>query len=188
MMNYKGIEIKFIFAIFLLIIFLTSCLQSQNKDTMQINTVKSLDVERYLGKWYEIYRLPFISENGLVNVTATYNIRKDGKIEVINEGYLNSPNGKHKIAKGKAWRPDESFPGKLRVSFFWIFTADYLVIALDNENYQYALVTTSSKKLLWFLSRSPEMTDEIYQKLLKIAYDNGINTNQLIKVVQQWNR
>lgn len=158
-----------------------SCKTSKN-----MTTVEKVDLERYAGKWYEIARLPFRQERGLVNVTAEYQLLDNGKIRVINSGYKNSPDGQFKSAEGKAWQPDANEPGRLKVSFFWIFSSDYLILALDHDNYQWALVTTGSGDLLWFLSRTPDISPEVFDKLLGIAHENGIDTSELIKVTQDW--
>jgi lipocalin len=151
-------------------------------NTADIQTVGELDLERYLGTWYEIARFPHRFEKGLVNVTATYNQLPDGKIEVINRGIKN---GKESIAKGKAWRPDPNEPGRLKVSFFWIFASDYKVFVLDDD-YQYAMVTSSSKNYLWILARTPTLDEQVYEQLLQTARDNGFDLSQLIKVPQDW--
>lgn len=89
---------------------------------MDFSTVKKLNLERYMGKWYEIARFDHCFERNLVGVTATYSYRDDGKIKVVNASYKNSLDGKYNEAVGKAKQPNpEKEPGKLKVSFFWIF-------------------------------------------------------------------
>ncbi len=127
---------------------------------MDKTTVKQLDLERYLGTWYEIARFDHRFERGLVGVTANYSLRDDGKIKVVNEGYKKTLDGKHDVAVGKAKTTDD--PGRLKVSFFWIFYADYLVLELG-ENYQWALIGSTSDKYLWILSRTP-ILDDAYKK------------------------
>ncbi|MDD4756046.1 MAG: lipocalin family protein, partial [Prolixibacteraceae bacterium] len=98
---------------------------------MDYSTVKELNLERYMGRWYEIARYNHSFEKGLVGVTATYSLLPDGKITVVNQGYKNSIDGKLNVANGKAKQPDPSEPGKLKVSFFLFFYADYYVLELD---------------------------------------------------------
>lgn len=147
-------------------------------------TVKELDLNRYLGTWYEIARFPHSFEKNLVGVTATYRLRDDGKIRVINQGYKNTLDGEPSIAEGKAKIPDKLEPGKLKVSFFWIFYADYLVLELD-ENYQYAMIGSSSPKYFWILSRTPQMDPDTYEMLLEKARKRGYNMEKLEKVPQK---
>ena len=145
-----------------LIIIANGCLTKGQ--TMDKSTIKEFDLHRYLGTWYEIARYDHRFEKGLVGVTATYSMRDDGKIKVLNQGYKNSLDGKHSEAVGKAKTTDE--PGKLKVSFFWIFYADYFIMELD-ENYQWALIGSSSDNYLWILSRTPKLDEETVNHILE---------------------
>jgi len=145
--------------------------------------VPSVDLNRYAGTWYEIARLPFYFERDLKNTTATYTLREDGRITVLNQGQnINDP-GKKKSAKAVAWIPDKNVPGKLKVQFFWPFSGDYWILDLDKD-YKYALVGDPSYKYLWILSREKKMEETTYNMLLKKAIDNGYDLGPLIKVVQ----
>lgn len=125
-------------------------------------TVKILDLKRYMGLWYEIARYENRFEHGLVDVTATYTLRPDGLIRVENRGCKrNSPYDICKTANGHAKIPDPAQPGKLKVSFFLNFYSDYYVLELDEENYNYALVGSSTDKYLWILSRTPQLPEDI---------------------------
>jgi len=170
-----------VFILILMTIF-SSC-KAQNT-MIDKNVVKELNIERYLGEWYEIARFDHRFERGLVGVTANYSLRDDGKIKVVNSGYKDSLNGKFSQAVGKAKIPNPaSEPAKLKVSFFWFFYGDYFVLELD-EDYQWAVIGSSSDKYLWILSRSPQMNDELYQQILKGLTQRGYNVGQLIKVKQ----
>jgi len=147
------------------------------------SVVSSVDLNRYAGTWYEIARLPFYFERDLKNTTATYTLREDGRITVLNQGQnINDP-GKKKSAKAVAWIPDKNVPGKLKVQFFWPFSGDYWILDLDKD-YKYALVGDPSYKYLWILSREKKMEETTYNMLLKKAIDNGYDLGPLIKVVQ----
>lgn len=154
------------------------------KPQAMLNTVEQLDLDRYQGKWYEIARLPNSFERDLESVTATYTIKNNGKIQVLNEGY--KPGGKRKSVTGTAWVPDKNYPGRLKVRFFWPFSGDYYVMSLDDE-YNYALVGTPNRKFLWVLARQPEIDEEIYNKYLTDARDQSFNIEELIKVDQSLN-
>ena len=173
----------------LLLIFSVLCVFSCSKTNSQMidqTTVKQLDLNRYLGTWYEIARFPHSFEKNLVGVTATYSLRDDGKIRVINQGYKRSLDGELSVAEGKAKIPDKAEPGKLKVSFFWIFYADYFVLELD-ENYQYVMIGSSLDKYFWILSRTPQMDPNIYEMLLEKARKRGYNLDKLEKVPQKGN-
>lgn len=143
-------------------------------------TVPSLDLNRYMGLWYEIARYENRFEHGLVDVTATYTLRPDGTIRVENRGCKrNSPYDICKTANGHAKIPDPAQPGKLKVSFFLNFYSDYYILELDEENYNYALVGSSTDKYLWILSRAPQLPEEIKKKLVTAAERRGYDTNRL---------
>ena len=144
--------------------------------------MSGFDGERYLGTWYELARYNHKFERGLVGVTANYSIRDDGKIKVLNQGYKNSLTGELSIAEGKAKLTDE--PGKLKVSFFWIFYADYYILELD-ENYRWALIGSKSNKYLWILSRTPKLEENVKNLILHHAKKRGYDTLQLIWVEQK---
>lgn len=157
----------------------------QSLSTESISAVDNFELEKYLGKWYEIARFNHKFERYLDNVTATYSIDEDGDLYVLNRGY-NTKNEEWEEAEGKGKIPDIQKPAELRVSFFLFFYSDYKIIALD-EDYQWAVVTTNSKEHLWILSRKPVMEDEIYGRLLKFTKEQGFMSNLLIKVKQDKN-
>lgn len=144
-------------------------------------TVKSLDLDRYLGTWYEIARFPHSFEKDLQGVTATYSYRRDGKIKVLNQGYKGSIHGPLQKAVGKAKVPDPKKPSQLKVSFFLFFYSDYLVMELD-PNYSWVLVGSSSPNFLWILSRTPVMDPEVYNRLVANAKARGYDISRLQKV------
>ncbi|WP_297098724.1 lipocalin family protein [uncultured Draconibacterium sp.] len=163
----------------------TGC--SGQKQMIDNSVVKELDLQKYLGTWYEIARYDHRFERGMVGVTANYSMRPDGKIKVVNSGYQDTLDGEYSEAIGKAKIPDpENDPAKLKVSFFWIFYGDYYVLELD-EDYQWAVIGSSTDKYLWILSRTPQMEPAVYNDLLKRIADRGYDTSALIKVKQKQN-
>jgi apolipoprotein D and lipocalin family protein len=166
------------------ILILSSCVTPQNLRTDAIPAVAQLDLQRYAGNWYEIVRMPHRFEAHLQQVTASYTILPDGKISVLNRGY-DVENGKWSEAEGSAWRPDEQVPGELKVSFFWIFSSLYKVILLDEAEYQWAVVTSTSKEYLWVLAREPQMPDEKLQPILDRLAVWGFDLDKLQYVDQK---
>lgn len=150
------------------------------------SVVPELDLERYLGKWYEIARYNHRFEQGLVGVTAEYSMRKDGKIKVVNSGYKGSLNGKRSEAIGKAKIPNLQEPSKLKVSFFLFFYGDYYVMELDKD-YQWAVIGSSSQSYLWILSRQPIISQALYDDLIAKIEKRGYDSSKLIKVEQDPN-
>ena len=143
--------------------------------------VDEFDINRYLGKWYEIARLDHSFERGLDRVTAEYSLRDDGGVRVINRGFSTEDN-KWKEAEGKAYFVIGKDEGYLKVSFFGPFYGSYVVFELDKENYQYAFVTGSKTSYLWLLSRTPTVSDELVERFMKRAEDLGYETDNLIFV------
>lgn len=110
-------------------------------------------------------------------------MRDDGKIKVTNSGYKNTLKGEHSVAIGKAKIPNPDVPSKLKVSFFWIFYGDYYVFELDKD-YKWALIGSSTDKYLWILSRTPQLEEELYEKLINNLKNRGYQVSDLIKVEQ----
>lgn len=162
---------------------LFSCSNSKQVMTIDTRTVDHVDIEKYLGTWYEIARFPHSFEKGLEGVTATYSMRKDGKIRVLNQGYKGSLNGKLSRAEGKAKIPDPGDTSRLKVSFFLFFYGDYYILELD-ESYQWAMIGSSSPNYFWILSRTPVMDPAVYKSLLENARKRGYDLDQLIEVQQ----
>jgi apolipoprotein D and lipocalin family protein len=145
------------------------------------SVVSTVDLNKYSGKWYEIARLPNFFEKKLKCITATYTLREDGKIGVLNSGHYISEPDKISDAKGVAWLPDKNSPAKLKVQFFWPFSGNYWIIYLEKD-YKYVLVGDPSFDYLWILCREKKMDETTYQMLLKIAIDNGFDVKPIIKV------
>jgi lipocalin len=169
-------------SILLIAIAICSSANGQNKQPMK--TASNVSLEKYMGTWYEIARFPHSFERNLVGVTATYSLKKNGNVRVVNQGYKNSLNGKLSIAKAFAKIPDANEPGRLKVFFFWPFGADYLILDLDKE-YRWVLVGSSSPNFLWILSRTPQMPEKDYENLINKAKDLGYDTNRLELVEQK---
>ena len=145
-----------------------------------VTPVRGFQLERYLGTWYEIARLDHSFERGLVDVTATYQTRSDGGIDVINKGY--DP-AKHdwREAKGRAYFLDKPDIASLNVSFFGPFYGGYHVMALDPD-YRWAMVAGPSHKYFWILARSPNLPDDVMKNLLQTAKQAGFDLDRLIRV------
>jgi len=154
----------------------------RKKSTKDIPAICGVNLERYLGKWYEVARFPHTFERGLQNVTATYSLQSNGKIKVINAGYRGSVKS---LAEGYAWIPDKNCTGELLVSFFWPIRSKYRIIKLDKENYRYAVVTSNSKNYLWILCRDPHISESIYKELVNFISANGFDKSKIIRVSQE---
>ena len=146
-----------------------------------VKPVDHFNADKYLGKWYEIARLDHSFERGLSNVSASYSLRDEGGIRVINRGY-DAHKQQWKEAEGKAYFVNGADQGYLKVSFFGPFYGAYIVFELDHENYQYSLVSGPDKSYLWILSRTPQMNQETQKRLVEKAAALGFDTGKLIFV------
>lgn len=176
-MKFKGTITINSLALCLMLI-LSSC--KTNVPNMKVNytTVQNLNIEKYMGTWYEIARFDHSFERGLEGVTATYNLLPNGKISVLNAGFKNSLNGKQTSTKAKA---KIKGPGWLKVFFIPFFGANYYVLELD-KNYQWALVGSSSPKYLWILSRTSHLDHKTYEHIVELAKKRGYDTNKLLTI------
>lgn len=150
-----------------------------------LNTVDSVDVQRYLGKWYEISKLPNSFQKGCNCTTAEYSLIDSETIRVINRCNKDSVNGEPDEAKGKAFVVANSGNAKLRVQFFWPFRGDYWIIDLDKENYSYAVVGTPSREYLWILAREPIMNESLYNALIEKCRLKGFDVTKIEKTKQK---
>ncbi len=147
--------------------------------TVDNSTVKSLDLNRFMGRWYEIARFDHKFERDMEQVTTMYSIGKNGNVKVVNQGL-----------KGTKWKTSEgkgkltTTPGLLRVSFWGPFYSDYRVMMLAPD-YTYALIGGESDKYLWILSRSPQLKDNTLNLILNEATSRGYDTTKLIWVKQR---
>jgi apolipoprotein D and lipocalin family protein len=146
-----------------------------------VPTVKGFELDRYLGTWYEIARLDHRFERGMSNITATYSMREDGGVSVLNRGYKVAK-GEWDEATGKAYFVGDTDVGELKVSFFGPFYGGYNIVELDKDDYQYALVAGPDRSYLWILARSPELGPDVMSALVGKAKELGFPTDELIYV------
>jgi len=135
---------------------------------------KAVDLNRYVGLWYEIARYENGFERDCEGVTAQYSMRNDGLIRVLNTCRQDSVTGEEKSSEGKARIVEGSQNAKLKVSFFGPFYGDYWV--LDRaDDYSWSIVGEPSGRYLWFLSRtaqpSQQVRDQIATRATEMGYD-----------------
>ncbi len=148
-----------------------------------LETVPHVDLARYAGTWYEIASYPQRFQKGCTGTTATYTLRPDGSVEVLNRCARDSLNGRVTVARGRARVVDRASNAKLKVSFFWPFWGDYWIIDLGRD-YEYAVVGHPSRKYLWILSRTPTMAPGVYEGILERLRGQGYDTGRLSRTLQ----
>ena len=136
--------------------------------------VRAVDVNRYLGKWYELARYDMAFERGCEAVTAEYSLRPDGLIKVVNSCHKGTPVGPLAVAVGRAKRVGDPLGARLKVSFFGPFYADYWVLDHDPD-YAWSIVGEGSGRYLWILSRDPDppqaVRDDLVRRVREMGYD-----------------
>ncbi|WP_157670091.1 lipocalin family protein [Chitinibacter sp. GC72] len=148
-----------------------------------VRTVAEVDLNRYLGQWYEIAKFPmYFQRNCVADTTANYSKNPDGSIKVVNR--CRKESGEYQQAEGKATAVDNTQNSQLKVSFFWPFKSDYWIIGLDTD-YQWAVVGNPERKYLWILSRTPKLSEPALQAAQKAAIDQGYDLRQLDYTRQQ---
>jgi len=147
------------------------------RSALALETVPYVDLNQYLGTWYEIASFPMFFQRGCVATKATYTARPDGTIDVLNECRKDSFTGPLKKANGVAKVVDPKTQSKLKVRFF-LFWGDYWIIDLDEE-YRFAVVSEPRQKYLWILSRTPVLEESIYQGILARLKAQGFDLSRL---------
>ena len=148
-----------------------------------LEAVQQVDLERYLGTWYEIASYPQRFQKGCTGTTATYTLRDDGEIDVLNKCRKESLDGPEDVAEGRARVVDRESNAKLEVSFFGPFWGDYWIIDLGSD-YEYAVVGHPSRDYLWILSRTPTLDDDTYDGILSRLEEMGYPLEPLEKTLQ----
>jgi apolipoprotein D and lipocalin family protein len=150
---------------------------------LPLATVEHVDVQRYLGTWYEIGKLPNSFERDCVAVTATYSLLPNGNIKVLNQCKQGKLDGPVKKIAGDAWVTDPGTNAKLKVRFFWPFAGDYWILELGPD-YAYAVVGEPGRNFFWILSRQPKMDETLYQSILERAKGLGFDIAKVEKTLQ----
>lgn len=184
-MTFK-IKLKNILTLSSLVVLFISLSASAFDKHKPLKTVDYVDLDRYLGKWYEIARFDQKFQKGCTATTATYSRSKNGDINVLNECRINFPDGRLKSAKGRAWSTNSPMNSKLKVQFFlrWLkipfFAGDYWILDLDDD-YQSVLIGDQSRKYLWILARNKKLAPERYKELVNKAESLGFDSKKLLK-------
>ena len=150
-------------------------------------TAAFVDIERYMGTWYEIAKFPQFFQRGLVGVTAEYTLEDDGRVRIRNQGFRDTLDGEETSIEGYATVVDTATNAKLRVQFdpfpASLFPGDYWIIEVGND-YEYAVVSNPTRQTLWILSRTPSMDDALYDDIVSRLAVDGFETDRLVPTLQ----
>jgi apolipoprotein D and lipocalin family protein len=150
----------------------------------ELETVKNVDLSKYMGKWYEIASYPKSFQKNCYGTTAEYMMTNHDYITVINRCKKGSLQGKEKTVKGKATVVEGTNNAKLKVKFFFLFSGNYWIIDLADD-YSYAVVSEPKRKSLWILSRTSKMNSEDYSRVLSKIKSKGFDLDKLKITVQE---
>ncbi|WP_309500147.1 lipocalin family protein [Sulfurovum sp.] len=164
----------------MLALLLTGCVDKPKN----IEPVENFKLASYLGTWYEIARLDHRFERGLEQISATYSLREDGGVKVLNKGYK-TQDEVWSEAEGKAYFVESPDKGFLKVSFFGPFYGSYIVMDTDYETY--TMISGPDLSYLWILSRTPKLDEATLSRLVKKAKALGFDTSKLIYPKQHSN-
>ncbi len=148
-----------------------------------LGTVSYVDLNRYMGKWYEIASFPQRFQKDCTATQAEYSLQSGGRVSVVNSCRLKTLDGELKIAKGSAYVDDKTTNAKLKVTFFWPFYGDYWILDLGDQ-YEYVMVGAPDRDYLWFLARTRTLDSVTYGRLLEKARDLGFDVSRLKTTLQ----
>ncbi len=166
-------------AALLLIAITTACAQRGAPP----RTVEALDLDRYLGTWYEIASFPSWFQRDCVATQAAYSLRDDGRVRVENACREKTLDGEWTRIEGIAWPAEPGDFTRLKVQFFWPMRGDYWVLALGPD-YEWALVGHPNREYLWVLSRTRAIEDAVYASIVKQASAEGYDVERLRRTLQ----
>ena len=170
--NKNYISIIFLTLVFIFSTILYACVSCSN-----MKTADNVQLNKYMGKWFEIARIDTPFQRGKFDSQAEYKLNKDGTVQITNSAI--SEHGEQTSAKAVGYVPDSNNMAKLRVSFFRPFYSDYWILEVD-KYYQWALVGTPNKKYMWILSRTPNIKDVDLMHILTTAKLLGFDTSKLL--------
>ena len=165
----------------LLVVLMSACATTTTErlGLPPLQTVAKVDLSRYTGTWFEIASYPQRFQEGCTGTTATYTLRDDGEIGVVNRCRKGSLQGEEDSAEGRARVVDKTTNAKLEVTFFWPFWGDYWIIDLD-PGYQWAVVGHPNRRYLWILSRQETLADEIMVGIRTRLQQQGYDLHDLL--------
>jgi apolipoprotein D and lipocalin family protein len=143
-----------------------------------LDVVEGVDLQRFQGEWYEIAKLPRVTQADCTGTTARYELKSNRELVVTNACRLGNLAGSRRQVVAAARVPDPAVPAKLSVEFGGFF-GDYWIIDLDRDAYRYAVVGHPTRQYLWILSRTPAMDAASLAPILERAKGRGFDVTRL---------
>lgn len=177
----KNIPLTTILLLFLAMLTFSGC---QEEDA-PMETVKNLDLQRFMGDWYVIANIPTFAEKGTYNNIESYKLRSDGNVDITFSLYTDDEKNKYKEYHPKGFVIDPADPARWKVQFFWPVKFPFYVIELA-EDYSYTVIGLPSRSYVWIMARHHQMDESLYQDILHRLENIGYNLSEIKKVPQRW--
>lgn len=146
----------------------------------ELETVSKVELNRYMGKWYEIARYDNRFQRGTVATTTVFSLDNEGMIQVEMTARKKTVDGKMKESTATGWIVDENSNAKWKVQFFWPLRSDYWIIELCDD-YKFAVIGQPTRKNVWIISREPEMDEATYKRLCRRLKRHGFDPEKLVR-------
>lgn len=169
----------------LLLLVLLGALSACASKEPPMKTVNSVDIERFMGDWYVIANIPTFLEKGAHNAVETYALNDDGTIDTKFTFRKNGFDGKQKQYNPKAFVLDDESNARWGMRFVWPIKADYRIVHLD-EDYTQTIIARQKRDFVWIMARTPDISDQDYDKLVSFVRELGYDTSQLKRIPQRW--
>lgn len=150
-----------------------------------MKTVDSVDIDRFMGDWYVIANIPTFLEKEAYNAVENYTLNNDGTIATTFTFRKGGFDGKEKQYNPKAWITDTETNATWGMQFIWPIKADYRIVYLD-EDYSQTIIGRQKRDFVWIMARTPQISDDDYQRLLQQVADLGYDLSAVKRVPQQW--
>jgi apolipoprotein D and lipocalin family protein len=143
-----------------------------------LDVVDGVDLQRFQGEWYEIAKLPRVTQADCTGTTSRYELKSNNELVVTNACRIGNLDGSRRQVVAAARVPNVNVPAKLSVEFGGFF-GDYWIIDLDREGYRYAVVGHPTRQYLWIMSRTPSLDPAVLTSLLDSASQKGFDVSRL---------
>ena len=151
----------------------------------EMKTVDYVDLERFMGDWYVIANIPTFLEKGAHNAVETYAMNDDGTIATTFVFRDGSFDGEEKTYTPKGFVRDDGSNALWGMRFIWPIKADYRIVYLDDD-YSHTVIARQKRDFVWIMARTPEISDEAYDKLIEFVASIGYDVSKIERVPQRW--
>ena len=150
-----------------------------------LKTVKQVELERFMGDWYVIANIPTFIEKGAHNALESYRLDDDGTVATTFTFRKGAFDGPEKKYTPRGFIRDTESNAAWDMQFIWPFKGDYLITYLTDD-YSQTVISRTKRDYVWIMARTPQITEDDYQRMVDHVRASGYDVNELRKVPQQW--